>query len=528
MTTDRGVALLGGQVLDGTGTPARPGTVLVERGRITDVLPPGAAVPSEVTRLDCTGQVVAPGFIDAHSHADNVPFLVDDDVSKIEQGVTTEVVGNCGFSLAPLEVLHDDAAQALLRRLFPPIPVDWRSMQEMLLRADAAGRVTHHVPLVGHNILRIAAMGAEGRPADQPEVARMVHLLERALEEGAFGLSSGLIYPPGLFAEPAEVESLTRVLGPDRVYATHMRSETTHLFDSISESLAAAAGHCRLHVSHLKIADRDLWGRMPEVLATLDRARDRGESVTHDAYPYTAGSTMLTALLPPWFQDGGGAAVLARLDSEDARRRAERDIERDRSYENLVAATGWDKIVVSSTRSQRHVGQSLAALADQRQCSPFEALVMILREEELEATMVMHMMHEGDVRAALAHPMTAIGSDGLPPGTGGRPHPRTFGTFPRVLGHYVRDEQVLTLEEAVRRMTSLPADIFGLRDRGRISRHAAADLVTFDPDRIVDEATYDDPTAAPTGIGFVLQDGQVVVSDGRWQGVRHGQRLVPA
>lgn len=524
----RPVALVGGTVVDGTGAPAARGTVLVQDGRIVEVLPPGAALPADAERLDCTRQTVTPGFIDTHSHADNVPFLAEDDASKIEQGVTTEVTGNCGFSLAPIEGIHREAAETLLRRIFPPTDLDWRSMQEMLRSADAGGRVTHQAPLVGHNVIRIAAMGADGRPADPQEIQRMVLLLEQALDGGVFGLSSGLIYPPGLFAAPAELAALTEVLGPDRVYTTHMRSETTQLFDSIEESLGAARGRCKLHVSHLKVADRHQWGAMSRALDALDRARHNGEPVSQDAYPYTAGSTMLTATLPPWFHDGGAPAVLARLDSADARRRAAADIEHDTSYENIVAATGWDKIGVSSTRSHRHEGQSLAAIADHLGCSPFDALARILREEQLQATMVMHMMHEDDVRAALADPMTAIGSDGLPPGTGGRPHPRTFGTFPRVLGRYVRDEHLITLEEAVRRMTSLAADIFGLPGRGRIQRGAVADLVSFDADRVVDRATYEDPTTRPAGMGFVLQEGQLVVRDGRWLGVRAGRRLVAA
>lgn len=524
----RSIVLAGGTLVDGTGAPARPADVLVRDGRVAEVLPPGQVLPEDTVRLDCSGQVVAPGFIDTHSHADNVPFLAEDDVSKIEQGVTTEVTGNCGFSLAPLESIHRDAAQTLLSRIFPPTELDWAGMGEMLERADAGGRVTHQAALVGHNIVRIAAMGADGRPAEPPELRRMVQLLESALEDGAFGLSSGLIYPPGLFSAPTELGALTQVLGKNRVYATHMRSETTRVLDSIEESLTAAAARCRLHVSHLKIADREQWGRMPDALTALERARDRGEQVSQDAYPYTAGSTMLTAALPPWFHDGGGPAVLARLASQEARRRAERDIEHDRSYENMVAATGWDKIIVSSTRSHRYEGGSLAAVAEQLGCSPFSALAQILLEEDLQATMVMHMMHEDDVRTVLGDPMTAIGSDGLPPGTGGRPHPRTFGTFPRVLGHYVRQERLLTLEEAVRRMTSLPADIFGLQDRGRLKRGAVADLITFDPDEVADRATYENPTARPAGMGYVIQEGHVVVRDGRWLGTRRGRRLAAA
>ena len=266
-----------------------------------------------------------------------------------------------------------------------------------------------------------------------------------------------------------------------------------------------------------------------DVLTALDEARERGQQVSQDAYPYTAGSTMLTATLPPWFQDGGGPAVLARLESPEARRRAQHDMENDLGYENVVAGAGLESsIVVSSTGSHRYEGMSLARIADHLDSSPFDALSRVLREENLQATMVLHYLNEEDVRTALAHPLTAIGSDGLPPGTGGRPHPRTFGTFPRVLGHYARDEGLMELPEAVRRMTSLPADIFGLRDRGRIRRGAVADLVTFDPESVIDRSTYDQPASRPRGIGYVLQEGHVVVEEGAWLGDRCGRRLQPA
>lgn len=524
----RSLALVGGTVLDGTGAAGRRATVLVEDGRIMDLLPPTSSLSPDIQILDCSHQIVSPGFIDTHSHADNVPFLDEDDTSKIEQGVTAEVTGNCGFSLAPIDALQRDTAQALLNRIFPPLDLTWSHMSELFAAGTARGLVTHHVPLVGHNSLRIAAMGAEGRAAEPDEVRRMVSLLESSLEAGAFGLSSGLIYPPGLFAEPTELEALTRVLGAERIYATHMRNESTRVFDSIAESLHAVGDRCRLHVSHVKIADRQKWGRMTDLLTALDEARERGQQVWQDAYPYTAGSTMLTATLPPWFQDGGGPAVLARLESPEARRRAQHDMETDLGYENVVAGAGWENIVVSSTGSHRYEGMSLARIADHLDSTPFDALSQVLREENLQATMVLHYLNEEDVRTALSHPLTAIGSDGLPPGTGGRPHPRTFGTFPRVLGHYARDEGLMELPEAVRRMTSLPADIFGLRDRGRIRRGAVADLVTFDPETVIDRSTYDEPANRPRGIGYVLQDGHVVVDEGAWLGDRCGRRLQPA
>lgn len=521
-------ALVGGRIIDGTGRPAFSGTVVLERDTIVDVLPPGHHISSDVTAVDCTGRVIAPGFIDSHSHADNAPLLPYADTSKIEQGVTTEVTGNCGFSLAPVEPMHASEAAALLSRIFPPMDLDWADTGSYFRVLTDSGLVTNQAPLVGHNSLRIAAMGLSGRPAEPDEQKRMASLLDSALADGAFGLSSGLIYPPGVFSDAAEIRALVQRLGDKRVYATHMRNESLHVFDSIDESLGAVAGGTRMHISHVKLAAKSHWGRMGEMLAQLTRARDRGVRVSQDVYPYAAGSTMLSAVLPPWFQDGGTAGVLARLDSRDSLAQAERDIESDTSYENIVAGAGWDRVVVSSTASHRYEGESLATIASTLEISPFDAVVHVLREERLQATMVAHYMNEDDVRTAIADGSTAIGSDGLPPGTGGKPHPRTFGTFPRVLGHYARGERILSLESAVHKMTGLTADIFGLTDRGRLRPGGSADIVVFDPDTVADTSTYAEPESRPRGIDKVYQNGSLVVDGGAWLGTRRGRLLTAA
>src|SRR5699024_5259387 len=230
-----------------------------------------------------------------------------------------------------------------------------------------------------------------------------------------------------------------------------------------------------------------------------DLAREKGQQVSQDAYPYSAGSTMLTATLPPWFHDGGQPAILGRLESQEMLQRARFDMENDRSYENMVLG-GWDKIFISSTRSHRFEGKAITQIADQLGLEPFDTLVKVLREEQLQATMIVHYMHEDDVRTAISHPMTAIGSDGLPPGTGGRPHPRTYGTFPLVIGHYARAEQLMSIEYDVRKMTQLPAEIFGIKDRVVIRKGAIADLDTFDHKSVLDTATYEEPINRPHGI----------------------------
>lgn len=518
-------------LVDGTGAPARPADVLLDGAVITAVTSPGAVTQPVATTLDATGLVLTPGFVDVHSHADNAPFLAEDDTSKVRQGVTTEVVGNCGFSLAPRMPAHEDDLASMSSRVFPPIPWGWRTFDEYLAATDAAGYVTNTAPLVGHNALRLAVMGFAGRPAAPDEVTTMAGLLEEALEAGAFGLSSGLAYPPGIFSGSDELAALARHLPEDRPYVSHVRSEGALLVDALDEALAVGRGSGRpVHVSHLKVAGRRQWGSMPHVLDLLDRARADGIDVRQDVYPYTASSTMLTATLPPWVHEGGRDAALARLRDPAALERLRHDIANDdRSWENPVLGAGWEGVVVAAAPRLPEVeGLSLAEVASARGGDPFDALVAVLLEVELEASMVVHSMHEDDLDAVLCHPATMIGSDGLPPGGGGKPHPRMYGTFPRVLARYGRDRAVLDLPSAVRRMTSLPAAAFGLHDRGVVAPGYAADLVALRIEELADRATYADPVRHPDGIAWVLVNGAVCVRDGEYVGERRGRRLRPA
>ena len=522
--------LTGGLLVDGTGGPARPADVLVDGGLVADAQQPGRLRVAGATVRDLTGAVLCPGFIDVHSHADNAPLLAEDDRSKITQGITTEVVGNCGFSLAPVDDAHREELRGLLQRVFPPLEVSWAGVAEFFAATDAAGYVTNYAPLVGHSALRVAAMGMAARAPEDGELAAMRRAAEQAFADGAFGLSSGLIYPPGLFAGDDEIQTLARTLPPGRPYVTHMRGEGRMLMDSVAEAVRVGEVSDRpVQVSHLKASGRAVWGRMGEALQLLDDARQRGVDVTHDVYPYLAGSTMLTALLPPWFQEGGNAAVLHRLADPAALARLRRDVgSDDGTWDDLVAACGWAGVVVASSRSHEHDGRSLQEIADAAGVEPYQALVDVLRSEELEASMLVFSMREEDLVAALRHPLTMIGSDGLPPGGGGRPHPRMWGTFPRVLSRYVRETGLLTLEEAIRKMTSLPAGRFGLAGRGEVRPGAVADLVVLDPRTVHDDADYDDPVRPATGILDVLVGGRLVVDRGTYVGERACARLVPS
>ncbi|WP_152361692.1 N-acyl-D-amino-acid deacylase family protein [Microlunatus speluncae] len=516
--------IINARIIDGTGREPYLGTVVINGERIAAVEPAAAgSVTGEATDaevIDAGGRIVCPGFIDAHSHADNAPLLAEDDLSKISQGVTTEIVGNCGSSLAPIRA-GDDAFAEGPGRLFGLEPDQlggWHSSTEWFAAVDAAGTVTNVCHLVGHGTLRQAVIGPTAAAPSAEDLAAMGRLLDEALDAGAFGLSTGLVYPPGRYADTEEVIALARRLPAGRVYASHIRNESAGLLDAIDEALRIGreAG-CRVQVSHLKASGRANWGAVGPALERLDAARAEGLPVTQDVYPYVASSTGLTSTLAGWLLDAGPAEALRRLRDPAVldRLRAEAD-------------PHYERIMISSTRSHAYEGRRVPELATELGLDPFETVVRILLEEELHVTTVLFTMCEEDVVTVLRSPHSAIGSDGLPPGLGGTPHPRLYGTFPRVLGEYVRRRKIIGLAEAVRRMTSLPASIFGVPDRGTIAAGAVADLVCFDPDTVDHDGSFTDPAVPPVGIDCVLQAGRVVITDGVWGGTRRGRRLVPA
>jgi len=525
-TEGQTLLLTGGRLADGTGSPLREADVLVENGRFLAVEPAGSVAPHGYAVRDLTGLVLAPGFIDVHSHADNAPLLAADDTTKILQGVTTEVVGNCGFSLAPKLPQHAATLAAFTARIFPPLDFTWSSFRELLEATDASGYVTNYCPLVGHGTLRIAVMGMSGGAPDDDQIVRMRRELELGMEAGAFGLSSGLIYPPAMFSESVELIRLAEALGGDGLYATHMRGEGDTLLASIDEALRVGAVAGRTHISHLKSSGRQNWGKMPAALAALRTARGSGLGVLQDVYPYTASSTMLAATLPPSFLIGSEDEVLGRLTDPRGLAELARTIETGLpGWENHVGGSGWDGILVSTTASHQDEGRTLAEIAADKGVEPVTVLVEVLVRERLQASMVLFSMREDDLELALADDHTMIGSDGLPPGTGGKPHPRLYGTFPRVLGRYSRERAVLALPEAIRRMTSLAAEGFRIPDRGLVAPGLVADLVAFDSATVTDIGDYRDPVHPPVGIAWVAQAGRTVVEDGRYVGGRSGARL---
>jgi N-acyl-D-amino-acid deacylase len=518
--------LRGGVVLDGTGRPRFRADVAVVGDRIAEVgldLGPAAAV------REVPGLIVAPGFIDIHSHSGPALLVEPRPESQISQGVTTEVGGNCGFSFVPwtpeeARRTADEFEERYGRRY------EWQTMDQLLALLEQGGLVANFATYIGHGDVRAAAVGWEQRPPTAEEMATMKRLVAEALEAGAWGLSTGLIYPPGCYATTAEIVELSRVVARyGGLYATHLRNESDHLLEAVQEALEIGreAG-IPVQISHHKAVGRANWGRVEQSLACLEAARAAGQDVTCDQYPYVATSTSLRTLIPKWAHEGGTEALLARLADSQAVARIQAELRAEYPEEDA-----WERIFVSEVRGpegKECEGRSLAEIGALWGEDPLAALIRLLREDRARCSMVNFAMCEEDVERVLQHGTTMVGSDSSARATQGplrrgRPHPRGFGTFPRVLGVYVRERGVLTLEEAVHKMTGQPAARLGLPGRGTIARGHYADLVVFDPQRVRDRATFAEPYQLAEGIHAVYVNGQLVFQDGRATGALPGRVL---
>ncbi|MEP6637729.1 MAG: D-aminoacylase [Chloroflexota bacterium] len=515
----------GATVIDGTGAPGMSASLAIDRGRIIALVPNGADEPDAVRVIDAGGLVLAPGFIDMHSHADFTLPSYPDAINSLAQGVTTEVIGNCGYSPAPLarDPGLADEQRASCHGLGPDLDWGWRTFGEYLDRLDSARPAVNTIALVGHGMLRLSVVGAEDRTATDAELDGMRAAAAAALADGAWGMSTGLVYPPGAYAGTDEIVAVGEALRPvDGLYASHIRNETDDLTDALDEAIDIGGRlGVRVEVSHLKAAGRPNHGRSSEALALLARARAEGLRVHHDAYPYTAGSTILTQLLPAWVHDGGTDALVERLGSAEVRARIAADVASGiPGWPNyIVASGGWDGIMIAAVvdPSLRWLeGATIARSAAARGIDPFTLALDTMAADRGATTMIVTMMSEADVDAIIADPATAIGSDQLGVTTReARVHPRAYGTFVRILGRYVREREALDLPTAIHKMTGLPAAALGLADRGRLVPGAVADLVLFDPTTVLDASTYAEPTRAAVGVEAVMLAGEFALEAGR-------------
>ncbi|ABL80931.1 MULTISPECIES: D-aminoacylase [unclassified Nocardioides] len=525
--------LRGGRVVDGTGAPWRHADVLVGNGLIAGVVPPGRFDGEVDEVIDADGLVVAPGFVDIHSHSDLALLARPGAEEKLRQGVTTEVVGNCGISVAPVTAEHllDCQQYAHPVLAFEEIEWDWTDTAGYLERIERAGPAVNVATYVGLGTVR-CAVSAFDPTAPNPERRRtMRELTRQALAQGAVGVSTGLVYAPGSYASDEEIcELVDEAARVGALYSSHMRDQGDGFLESVAETLdVGRRTGAAVQIAHHKVVGPRNWGQVSTSLAMLRAARAEGIDAGSDVYPYLAGSTTMTALLPDWTLVGGRHAMLRRLADPTDRERIKRDwVQGIPLWDNRVASLGWDNIYIAHVATdvnQDVVGLSVAAaaVARQRGADPGDFLLDLLLDEQGAVGNVQMACAEDDLRLVMSDPTTTFGSDGLYAGR--RPHPRLHGTFPRILGEYVRETGLLTLEEAISKMTSRPARRLGLDGIGLIEPGYAADLVVLNAHTVAGPADYDRPTLHPRGIQHVLVSGRVALRDGDPTGVRAGRPL---
>lgn len=515
-------------VFDGEGGPGFEADIAINGDTIEAIGEISADQAAHTLQAD--GLAVSPGFIDIHTHSDGMVFGYPLAESRVYQGITTEIAGNCGMSAAPLF-----GARAAARRLRwleeEGIGAGWNGLDSYLSALEREGISVNQGMLIGHGSLRKNTAGEEWRPLSPDELRAMERETETAMECGAFGISTGLEYAPGRWSPPEEIAALARIAAKHGgLYASHIRNEQEGLIEAIAEALdIGRRADIPVQISHLKACGRPNWDKQEAAIHAIEDARTGGVDVMADAYPYTAYATELSILLEPWARAGGTVAALARLADPATFQRIADELE-----ERIARSPGDPSLIVigrvETDRNRPLTGANLQEIASEWKMPSGAAAARLLLEERLSVGFIGHGMAEDNVGRALAHPLTMAGSDGYCQGPHGRaakakPHPRSYGTFPRLLGRYARDLGLMTLGEAVRKATSMPADRLGIKDRGRVCPGCKADLVVFDPQTIADTATFENPHSYPTGIHHVIVNGEPVIRKGAHTGARPGRAL---
>ncbi len=521
------VLIKGAALIDGIGQKAKVEDVGIRGDSIVEVGQIESIAAREI--FDGRGYFLCPGFIDAHSHSDFNILAEPFGGSKIRQGVTTEVCGNCGLSAAPLLGDYKKQREKSVKAL--GVDITWSDFKEYRKVAEGKGLPLNIVPLIGHGNLRGAVIGYKNRKASAYEINEMKVLLEKEMKEGAWGLSSGLIYPPGVYAGQDELIELSNIVKEfNGVYTSHIRSESDHLIDAIDEVIALAKETgVSLQISHLKTMGEKNWNKLPLVFEKIERALDEGMDITADRYPYIAGSTGLDAILPAWACAGGADAEIERIRQGSNRKKIFSEILMTVSEKEIAETIMIARVVTGKNRYLE--GKSIGEAAQLRGQHVKDALFDLLVEEELDIDAIFFSMNEDNLRDILKKEYVMPGSDASVWGTSGllakgKPHPRAFGTFPRFIKKYVMEQKLFEIEAAVKKMTVLPAEKFGIADRGKIKKGLKADIVIFDLDKIVDRATYDDPHQYPDGIINVMVNGKWVVKENNFTEEKPGKVLL--
>ena len=523
------VVIAGGSVLDGNGTPAVRADVGIRAGRIATIGNLAGATAGR--RIDASGLTVAPGFIDMHNHSDYTILLEPKAESMIRQGVTTMVLGE-SRSAGPVKRDAGDSQNT------QGVNVDWTTLGGYFARLERQNMATNIASYVGEEQVWTYVKGYGQSAATPLELEMMKALITQAMQEGAMGLSTALLVPPSSLATTGNLTDLARVAKQyGGIYSSHIRDEGEGVFQAIAEAIQVGKGaQIPVDIIHMKIAHKKLWGRAGEIIAMVQKARDEGFNIQANVYPYTAGQNNLSSIIPPWAHDGGREKLLERLRDRGARQRMRKEIlDGLPNWYNHYLATGdgWGGMLLVSLRSDRNKafqGKRMSELIKARGGDPVETLFELLVEENGSVPTVFFHHSEPDMQLVMKQPWTSIGSDGSAVSVDGptgrtHPHPRYYGTFPRVLGRYVRELKVLTLPEAVKKMTSMNADKIGIKDRGRLREGMWADVAIFDPDRVIDRATFENPHQYPIGIRYVIVNGAVTMDGERHTGALAGRVL---
>jgi len=527
---DADLLIRGGRIVDGTGNPSFLGDVAVQGDRIVAMGHLGSLRAKRV--VEAAGLTVAPGFIDIHNHSDYTLIADGNAESMVRQGVTSMILGE-GESAGPVGGKQSPSARAVLPGGVAP---DWTDLSGYFARLLRQGISTNVGSYVGSSQIWTYVRGERSGPPTAAELDQMRALVRQAMEQGALGVSSSLSGPPGSWIDTNTLIAMCQAAAPfGGSYSTHMRTEGRGVFESVAEAIEIGRrSGVPVDIIHLKIAEHSMWGQMPELIATIARARDQGVQVQANVYPYRAGQNDLATIIPPWAHEGGAGALIARLKDPSLRPRLEREILNgipgSNWYDHYTATGGWDGMLLVSLSNPQYkkfegmrMNQVIAALK-----KPAIDVLFELLEANGGSVPTVYFHHsEADMRFALRQPFVSIGSDGTAvategPLSTGHPHPRYYGTFPRVLGRYVREDHVLTLEEAIRKMTSANAAKVGILDRGILRPGMKADITVFDAEHILDNATFEKPHQYPSGVEYVIENGKMVLDHQRHTGARPG------
>lgn len=534
------ILIKNGNIVDGTGDKAYKAHIGLKGSKI-EIIAKDIKEDAKVV-IDASGQIVSPGFIDIHGHSDFTLYINNKGESKIRQGITTEVVGNCGFTAAPVTKEHYEdllsylANTAILTEEEKKI-WRWPSQADFIQDKIASKGLSYNIaPLVGQGTIKVSVMGFKKQEPTTQEMNKMLKLLRNELDRGLFGMSTGLEYEPGIYTSKEELLELCKLVKQnDGIYSTHMRNEGRNVIESILESVEISRkSGVSLEISHLKAQYRPNWGKVKEALKIIDEARYSGIDVGFDVYPYTAFGSGLIDLIPPWAKAKGAIYMTKLLKDEKNRKRVIDDMKKSHDdWENPLMGSSWEDIQIAmlkTHKNKRFEGKNMAEIADNMNMSPYDATIKLLMEEQGSIKSIFFAMCEEDLKTIIKHPIAKFGTDGravAPYGKlgSGSVHPRYYGTYPRILGRYVREEQVLNLEEAIKKSTHLPAKKMKFRKRGLLKEGYYADIVIFNKDKITDVGTFDNPHRYPVGIDYVIVNGQLVINKGEHTGKLPGRVL---